>query len=370
MASNATASSSDPAAPVARLDRHPSLAPLLISLNGYYTAKDIDAPGQPSQMYSDLRVAWWPLARAKYVSNPSVECRVWADFFVANIRADALDVLCHAIFGSALAAIRGQAELRQRFERVTSLLGKSSFEAFVWLGDEVSRKSNSLKNLSSLLAPTGRHALRPAALLAELNAEMLRRHADNPASPPVLASIDVTNVFRRYNPRPPSRMSSATPSNNAFPPAPALAPVASTKRPVAEVQAEAEVNSRPSSAKRARLHEDDEDDDEDTIEIGRGDESDLASFRELSSGFGPSPFPPGCSGLGDDVGAGDLKRGCEARMALLRPVIEFETPTAEQVGGQTAGFWGVFRGFAEQLMKAEDNNYEDTVSPFYIYKLN
>ncbi|RYC56297.1 hypothetical protein CHU98_g9914 [Xylaria longipes] len=46
--------------------------------------------------------------------------------------------------------------------------------------------------------------------------------------------------------------------------------------------------------------------------------------------------------------------GRAARVALLRSVLEFDQPSAEEVGGQTAGFWRVFRGFAEQLMKAEE----------------
>ncbi|KAI1747745.1 hypothetical protein F4782DRAFT_535107 [Xylaria castorea] len=394
-ASSSSSSSDPPPAPTARLDRHPSLVPLLNSLNGYYTPAEDDEPGHLSQAYHDLRTAWWPLARAKYLaqqqqqppppssSSPTTvrECRVWADFFTRHIRADVRDVLCHGIFAPDLAVVRNRAatggDLRQRFERVATLLGRSPYEAFVWLGTVVAAKSNSLKTLSALLAPTGRYRVRPAALFDELHAEMLRRHADVPETPPELSSLDVTNVFRRYHPGPSSsRVGSAVPSSRASSVAPTpvhvpvLAPIAGTKRPAAE-QAEAEDEAEadkeeeggPASAKRARLLLlGSLNSSFDSPEVARG------SVSALSPGFGqisPLVITGQLGGGGDDddddndndegdAGNTSGRGGREARMALLRSVLEFHQPTVDEVGGQTAGFWGVFRGFAEQLMRAEE----------------
>jgi len=84
-------------------------------------------------------------------------------------------------------------ELTACFVRLATMLGKEPYVLFVVLGEVVTTKSNSLKMLSRVLAPTKSHPpmVTPATLLKLLNEEMLRRHQDDLESFPALVSIDV-----------------------------------------------------------------------------------------------------------------------------------------------------------------------------------
>ncbi|KAI1421711.1 hypothetical protein F5Y12DRAFT_800706 [Xylaria sp. FL1777] len=380
--STAATPSATAAAPVARLARHPTIAPLLSSLNAYY-AEDADAPGQPSVVYAELHAAWWPLARAKHRSTPSsasisaggtADCRVWPAFLEWHIRGDVIDILCHRVFKERLSAINAVADRRTRFARVATLLQMDHYRTILWLGDDVAMKANSLKSLASLLASTAQRRLAPGALLAELYAAALERHRDDLAGPPLVTSADVTVVFRRYRDPAPSRRSSATPSTLAPTPGPsasaatASAPpstptLAARKRPAHLVP-----ESEPEPKKRCMKYvggdrgnegnednEGDEEEEED-VEAGRGVSShDMSPFRPDLSSFG-GESPPFLLSGGQNQNQNqneDEARARARRLALLQSVVDFEAPVAQAVGAQTAGFWLVFQQFASQLMKAE-----------------
>ncbi|KAI0967276.1 hypothetical protein F4678DRAFT_483147 [Xylaria arbuscula] len=102
-------------------------------------------------------------------------------------------------------------------------------------------------------------------------------------------------------------------------------------------------------ATRARQSEENEDEEKEEVEKPRG----LDPHRSRS----PHPVNLDFSAASSRVlsPSDDQNNKLRARcMSLLRTVIDFEAPSAEQVGVPTARFWRVFQQFAEQLLEAED----------------
>lgn len=199
----AAAAASGSAAPsvVTSIHRHQSIAPLLLRL----VRSLEDASAEARHLYQQLRLAWWPLARAVYEQRPALalvqDPRIWSEFLRRHVSEGKLDLLCHAIFHAEMAALRAPsttADLRARLARAAAKLGVSQYQVYLDLDTEVTKKAHSLKKVAALL---GQPEVTRDVLLRALWAEMLERHSfqgdNNTDRPPEITTRDVTRVFNR-----------------------------------------------------------------------------------------------------------------------------------------------------------------------------
>ncbi|KAI1291139.1 hypothetical protein F5Y03DRAFT_403625 [Xylaria venustula] len=378
--------------PSTLINRRPEIEPLLGELNRFYNQGD--GPGQPSQLYDELLAAWWPLARAKYYENREAteqvnsDCRIWPAFFEKYILSDRIDVLGYAIFSPMLGKISEMADRKTRFNRVVHLLKQQPWQTLLWLGPDVSMKTNSLKHISALLGSPKEAQLKPNELLAQIYEEMLVRHNNDHTVAPSPTSADVTTIYNRYRRKAPSRAPSAVPSMISAPVTATAALAERRKRaaedPVPELEPEPKRQKR-SHTRRTDREDDEGHDDEDgegdeemeEPENGRSCRSPLLDVElELSSNENDSALLPSSSSSSSSsnfdlsstaaaAAAADLTtlgsstnsttvEEAEQRRMLARLVAGSATPSAEDVGAARAGFWAVFKHMAQNLLDTDN----------------
>lgn len=194
----AAASGSAVPSVVTSIHRHQDIAPLLVQL----VRSLEDASAEARNIYQQLRLAWWPLARAVYEQRPALaltqDPRIWSEFLRRQVPPARLDLLCHAIFNAEIEALRSPsttADLRARLARAATKLGVSQYQLYLDLDTEVTTKGHSLKKVAALL---GLPEVTRELLLRALWAEMLERHAfQGTNGPPEITTRDVTRVFNR-----------------------------------------------------------------------------------------------------------------------------------------------------------------------------